>query len=195
MNEIIEVVSNLIFSVLSCFVYDEAKIVISKTVEKKGQDNITSWISRFFEDHVEAVFESSQFENYIKYNKPFDKIANYVKEAYKNNATQPEETFINSLALDCKNAVNAQGGKCSSSEENSIRDLFKGVLSLIKAELHSELSEGEQLISYQVNQNHLQMNNMQTDLREIISRFSAQTQVTDPALIRSEEHTSELQSH
>lgn len=185
MNEIIEVVSNLIFSVLSCFVYDEAKIVISKTVEKKGQDNITSWISRFFEDHVEAVFESSQFENYIKYNKPFDKIANYVKEAYKNNATQPEETFINSLALDCKNAVNAQGGKCSSSEENSIRDLFKGVLSLIKAELHSELSEGEQLISYQVNQNHLQMNNMQTDLREIISRFSAQTQVTDPALIEN----------
>lgn len=185
MNKIIEVVNNLIISVISCFVYDEAKIVISKTVEKKRQDNIKSCISKFFADHIEAVFESSQFENYLKYNKPFDTIAKYVKEAYKNDATEPEETFINSLALDCKNAVIAQGGKCSIPEESSIRDLFRGVLYLIKAELHSELNEGEQLISYQVNQNHLQMNEMQTDLREIKSIFSVQTQVTDPAVIEN----------
>lgn len=37
MNEIIKVVSDLIFSVLSCFVYDKAKIVISNTVEKKDK--------------------------------------------------------------------------------------------------------------------------------------------------------------
>lgn len=185
MNEIIEVVSNLIFSVLSCFVYDKAKIVISNTVEKKRQDNIKSWISKFFADHVEAVFESSQFENYLKYNKPFDAIAKYVKEAYKNDATVPEGTFINSLAEDCRKVVVNQGGKCLSPEESSIRDLFRGVLSLIEAELHSELSEGEQLISYQVNQNHLQMNDIQTYLREIKSIFSAQTQVTDSAVIEN----------
>lgn len=185
MNEIIEVVSNLIFSVLSCFVYDEAKIVISNTLEKKRQDNIKSWISKFFADHVEAVFESSLFENYLNHHKPFDKIANYVNGAYKNDDVDTEETFINRLALDCKNAVIDQGGNCSSAEESSIRDLFKGVLSLIKAELHSGLSEGEQLISYQVNQCHLQMNDMQTDLREIKSIFSAQTQVTDPAVIEN----------
>ena len=75
MNKIIEVVSNLIFSVLSCFVYDKAKIVISNTVDKKRQDKIKNWISNFFADHVEAVFDSSQFENYLKYNKPFDTIA------------------------------------------------------------------------------------------------------------------------
>lgn len=53
---------------------------------------------------------------------------------------------------------------------------------MLKAELHSKLSEGEQLISYQVNQNYLQMNDMQTALREIKSMFSAQTQVTDPTV-------------
>lgn len=185
MNEIIKVVSDLIFSVLSCYVYDKAKNVISNTVEKKRQDNIKIWISKFFADHVEAVFESSQFENYLKYNKPFDTIAKYVKEAYKNDATVLEGTFINSLAEDCRKEVVNQGGKCSSPEESSIRDLFRGVLSLIKAELHSELSEGEQLISYQVNQNHLQMNDMQTDLREIKSIFSAQTLVTNSAVIEN----------
>lgn len=185
MDKIIEVVSNLLFSVLSCFVYDKAKTVIPNTVEKKRQDNIKSWISKFFVDHVEAVFESSQFENYLKYNKPFDKIAKYVNEAYKNDTAVSEVTFINNLALDCKNAIIAQGGKCSSPDESSIRDLFRGILSLIKDELHPELSEGEQLISYQVNQNHLQMNDMQADLREIKSIFSAQTQVTDSAVIEN----------
>ncbi len=185
MNEIIKVVSDLIFSVLSCYAYDKAKNVISNKVENKRQDNINSRISKFFAEHVEAVFETSQFENYLKCNKPFDTIAKYVKEAYKNDATVPEETFINSLAEDCRKVVVNQGGKCSSSEESSIRDLFRGVLSLIKAELHSELNEGEQLISYQVNQNHLQMNDMQTDLREIKSIFSAQTQVTDSAVIEN----------
>lgn len=185
MNGIIKVVSDLILSVLSCFVYDEAKIGISNTVEKKRQDNIMRWISKFFEDHIEAVFETSQFENFLKYNKPFDTIAKYVKDANKNDTTQPEETFINSLALNCKNAVNAQGGKCSSLEESSIRDLFRGVLSLIKAELQSRLSEGVQLISYQVNQNNLQLKDMQNDFREFKSILSAQIQVTDPAVIEN----------
>lgn len=185
MSSIITVVSDLLFSVLSCFVYDEAKNVISSTGEKKRQDNIKSWISRFFADHVEAVFESSQFENYLKYNKPFDKITKYVKEAYKHDDTQPEESFINSLALDCKNTVNDQGGKCSSPEESSIRDLFRGVLSLIKAELHSGLSEGEQLISHQVNQNHLQLNDLQTDIHEILFKISSQTQVADQTAIEN----------
>lgn len=185
MNKIIQVVSDLIFSVFSCFVYDEAKIAISNTVKKIRQDSILSWISKFFADHSEVVFESSLFENYLNHHKPFDKIANYVKGAYKNDDVDTEETFINRLALDCKNAVIDQGGNCSSAEESSIRDLFKGVLSLIKSELHSGLSEGEQLISYQVNQNHLQMNDMQDALREIISSFSAQTQVTDPVVIEN----------
>lgn len=185
MNNMVEVVKDLILSVLSCFFYDEAKNVISKTEEKIRQENIISWTSRFFLEHVEAVFESSQFENYITYHKPFDKIAQYVKEAYKGDVAVPEETFINSLAVDCREVVVNQGGKCSSPEESSIRDLFRGVLSLIKDNLHSELSEGEQLISYQVNQNHLRMNDMQTDLREIISKFSAQTQVTDSAVIEN----------
>ena len=148
-------------------------------------NNIKIRISEFFAEHVEAVFESSQFENYLKYDKPFDKIAQYVKDAYKNDAALPEVTFINGLAEDCRKVVVNQGGKCSSLEESSIRDLFKGVLSLINAELHSDLSEGEQLISYQVNQNHLQMNDMQADLREIKSIFSAQTQVTDSAVIEN----------
>lgn len=185
MDEIIKVVSDLIFSVLSCFVYDKAKNDILNTAEKKRQENIKIWISKFFSDHVEAVFESSQFENYLKFNKPIDKIARYVIEAYKNDATEQEVTFINSLAEECRKEVVNQGGKCSISEESSIRDLFRGVLSLIKSELHSNLSKGEQLISYQVNQNHLQMNDMQTDLREIKSIFSAQTLVTDSAVIEN----------
>lgn len=108
-----------------------------------------------------------------------------MKEAYKHDDTQPEESFINSLALDCKNAVNDQCGKCSSPEESSIRDLFRGVLSLIKAELHSGLSEGEQLISHQVNQNHLQLNDLQTDIHEILCKISSQTQVADQTAIEN----------
>ncbi len=185
MNEIIKVVGDLIFSVLSCFVYDKAKIAISNTIVKKRQDTIKKWISKFFADHIEAVFESPQFENYLNYNKPFDTIAKYVKEAYKNDAAVPEETFINDLVKDCRKEVVNQGGKCSSSEESSIRDLFRGILSLIKAELHSELSEGGQMISYQVNQNHLQINDMQTVLREIKNIISAQNQVTDPTVIEN----------
>ena len=185
MDDIIKVVSDLIFSVLSCFVYDKAKNDISNTTEKKRQDNIMNRISKFFADHVEAVFESSQFEYYLKYGKPFDKIARYVNEAYKNNVTVQEDTFINNLAEECRKEVVNQGGKCSSSEESSIRDLFRGVLSLIKAELHSNLSKGEQLISYQENQNRLQINDMQKDLCEIKSIFSAQTLVTDSAVIEN----------
>lgn len=37
MSSIITVVSDLLFSVLSCFVYDEAKNVISSTGEKKDR--------------------------------------------------------------------------------------------------------------------------------------------------------------
>lgn len=37
MNEIIEVVCDLVFSVLSCFVYDKSKNVVSNTVEKKDK--------------------------------------------------------------------------------------------------------------------------------------------------------------
>ena len=185
MDEIIKVVRDLIFSVLSCFVYDKAKNEISNTADKKRQDNIKSWISKFFSDHVEIVFESSQFEYYLKYNKPFDKIARYINEAYKNDVTVQEDTFINNLAEECRKEVVNQGGKCSSSEESSIRDLFRGVLSLIKAELHSNLSKGEQLISYQENQNRLQINDMQKDLCKIKSIFSAQTLVTDSAVIEN----------
>ena len=37
MDEIIKVVSDLIFSVLSCFVYDKAKNEISNTADKKDK--------------------------------------------------------------------------------------------------------------------------------------------------------------
>lgn len=149
--EVLSILGDIIFSVISTVVYEQGKGFIE---EQKTKARINQWLNDFFSTHKEKVFELSQFSNYVVYQKPLTKISEYVFDT-DNFLKSNEQTFIFQLASECKTNIIQGGGKCSVTEESSIRDLFYGVLELYKKILREKTSSGDKLILYQLEQSSI----------------------------------------
>lgn len=121
-TEIASTIGNILINVLSSAIYDKGKTFFVSSRMEQIKEKINDWVEKFFSTHVEAIFDSSGFINYITYEKPFDKICNYVFCA--NGAGRiAEQDFISNLVSECKKNIIEAGDKCSGFEESTIRVL------------------------------------------------------------------------
>lgn len=184
-TEILSILGDIIFSVISSVVYDQGKGFIE---EQKTKARINQWLNDFFSTHKEMIFELSQFSNYVTYQKPFTKISEYVLGT-NNSLKSNEQVFIFQLASDCKNNVIREGGKCSVTEESSIRELFYGVLKLYKKILHEKTSSGDKLILYQTGQlsidTHNTLQDVSSQIENIKQMLVKQEKISDCKTIES----------
>ena len=184
-TEILSILGDIIFSVISSVVYDQGKGFIE---EQKTKARINQWLNDFFSTHKEMIFELSQFSNYVTYQKPFTKISEYVLGT-NNSLKSNEQVFIFQLASDCKNNVIREGGKCSVTEESSIRELFYGVLKLYKKILYEKTSSGDKLILYQTGQlsidTHNTLQDVSSQIENIKQMLVKQEKISDCKTIES----------
>ena len=185
---ILTILGDIIFSVISSVIYDQGKAFIETRKKQQTKERINQWLKEFFDTHKEMVFESSQFSNYITYQKPFDKIKDYVFNT-DNSLKIIEKDFISQLASDCKSNVIKEGGTCSSLEESSIRDLFYGVLELYKKILYEETSSGDKVILYQDEQHSIAtqnaLKNINSTVDDIKEMLVKQGEISDYETIES----------
>lgn len=180
------IISNIALNIFSSVIYDNGKDFLVLLEKEQIRERIYSWTENFFAMHSEMIFESSQFFNYITYQKPFDKICEYVFDASK-TATTDEQGIVRKFASECKKYIIDAGGNCSVPEESAIHDLFYGVLCLCKEMLFDETSKGEKLILYQEQQNNAKLDGGIKDIGSKIDALEAklihQDQISDSAII------------
>ena len=190
--EIVSTINGLAINALSSFIYDKGK----KALEfKHAEQSVADWVQTFFSKHTESVFETSYFDKYIKYQKPLEKIQDYILNS-NSPVTTEEPEFIQSLAADCRKYIIDAGGACSAPEESSIRDLFQGLLTLYKKILSENTSDGEKLILHQTQQGSAKMDagfketgagiaNLGVKLESLALIMSGQDKITDSETIEN----------
>lgn len=108
------------------------------------EEKINQWIENFFSSHDDPIFSSPQFNNWIVYQKVFDKIISFSSNIA--GPSQSEDEFISHLVSECKTAVVVTGRRCSIPEEKAIYDLLQGVLNLYKNMLLESASNDTKLL-------------------------------------------------
>lgn len=186
MATIASVISNISLNVLSSFIYDKGNTFFSPLKKEQIEKKICTWSEKFFSTHSEMVFETSQFYNYITYQKPLDKICMYVMN--ENKATMiAKQEFVRNLTAECKKNIIEAGGKCSIPEESAIRDMFDGALLLCEGILFEEATEGEKLILYQKRQSDIKTDTsfkkISSKIDDLESKLTHQNQISDPVII------------
>lgn len=183
---IASVINGIALNIFSCVVYDKGKVFLAHLEKEQIKERIYSWTEKFFSTHSEMVFESSQFYDYITYQKPFDKICRYVFDANRSAVTD-EQGIVRNLTSECKKSIIDAGGNCSIPEESAIRDLFYGVLILCKEILSEETSKGEKLILYQNRQNNVKFDmgikDISSKIDDLEAKLTHQDQISDPVII------------
>ena len=182
---IVSTISDIVINVLSSVIYDKGKNLLESQHAEQIKVRIRKWTEGFFSKHMEMVFESSQFNNYVKYQKPFDKIRDYVFET--DNSVIIEQEFLKGITTDCKRHIIEADGKCSTFEESTICDLFSGVLTLYKNILSEKTSDGEKLILYHNRQNSakidVEFNKLTSKIEDLASQIKQGDKITDPEII------------
>jgi len=185
--EVVSSISGIAINVVSSIIYDESKRLLEPRHAEQIKERINKWIEDFFTKHMEVVFESSNFSNYVTYQKPFDKIIDYVIDTMS-TVTIGEQDFVKCLTSDCKNHIILAGGKCSINEESTIRELFYGILSLYKSILSEEATDGEKLILYQNRQNGMKMEaslkKFDSKIEDLASLIKQGDRITDSETIK-----------
>ncbi len=186
--EILTVLGNILLSVISNGLYDKGKNLFETRKKEKIEEEINNWLNNFFTSHLDKVFESTQFIDYVKYQKPFEKIKDYVFGSNNTNSIS-EQDFIIHLASECKEYIIKENGKCVVLEESSIRDLFADIIGLYKKILYENTSDGDKLILYQDAQNSIKeqnaLQNYESTLLEIRDIITKQGVISDDRTIKT----------
>lgn len=186
METIVSIISNIVINLFSSFIYDKGSSCFSSFEKKEVDKKICAWTEKFFSTHIEVVFETSEFLDYVTYQKPLDKICEYVFNANKNVVIE-EQDFVKSLVYECKRNIIDAGVNCSILEESAIRDMFYGVLILCKEILSEETTKGEKLILYQSQQSNVKLDagirDISSKIDELEEKLTHQDQITDSIVI------------
>jgi hypothetical protein len=171
-EKLIATICSMLVNVLSSAVYDTGKWALQQ--EKQFHEDFQIWLEKFFSTHVELIFETSAFYNYVEYQKPFQKIARYLLSA--DNPAILEEIFLKQLVSDCKDSIIQTGGNCSIPEESIIYNLFQGVLHFCKDTLRENASDGDILILHQQRQSDARAEAFHQDMVSRVGDLSAQVE-------------------
>ena len=186
METVMSFFSSIIINIISCVAYDKGRLFIASMDKGKIEEKICAWTEKFFSTHSEMVFETSKFIDYVTYQKPLEKICEYVFNANKNVVIK-EQDFVKSLVYEYKRNINDAGVNCSILEESAIRDLFYGVLVLCKEILSEKTTKGEKLILYQSQQSNVKLDagirDISSKIDELEEKLTHQDQITDSIVI------------
>lgn len=173
-EKLIATICSMLVNVLSSAVYDTGKRALKVQQEKQFQENFQLWLEKFFSNHIEPVFETSAFYNYVEYQKPFQEITRYLLST--DDLAILEETFLKQLVSDCKDSIIQAGRKCSIPEESIIYELFQGVLRFCKDALREKVSDGDVLILHQQQQSDARAEIYHQDMVSQVKDLSTQVE-------------------
>lgn len=73
MGAIVSAFGTILINTFSSYVYDKGRDFSARKRAKQDEEKINQWIENFFSSHDDPIFSSPQFNNWIVYQKVFDK--------------------------------------------------------------------------------------------------------------------------
>lgn len=193
-EKLVSVIGTMLLNLFSSAIYDKWKTALEPQSEEQFQKTLQSWLEKFFSNHVEPVFDSSGFYNYMEYQKPLHRIIEHIMGL--ENPPILDDQFLKRLSSDCRDSIVRAGGKCSVLDEYVIYDLFQGALNLFQNHLLKKATDGETLILHQQKQSdakaearHQETNRHMEDIsRQLQQLLRCQEKITNPETIVAAYH-------
>jgi hypothetical protein len=139
---IINIISNILESELS-------KCVSDASFRKFISDNELK-VEEFTKKNDGTILIGGNFENYLKYQKPIERIYEFVLNP--ESEERAENEFIDELVKQCKDSILSSGSVCSMADESVIKDLFSLIHERIKEYLANNLDRDTRYIVYKSKQ-------------------------------------------
>lgn len=105
---------------------------------KKYKKELEKWIQEYVDKNDGTIVTSGAFANFIRYQKPVEKILAYIYESY--NQTLTEEMFLDSLCNLMKACMEIDCLKIKPEEERVVKDFFQGIYDSYKKYVAKGLS-------------------------------------------------------
>ena len=149
---VIEIISNIGLGVISSLLYDGGRKAKDFIEERDLQGQIQELITKIVTADETGIFESSQFEEYLKYQSLEFKIEEHL-ESFDHIT---DSDFIKSLVEDYKNNSIKRGNYVNPLQESALRDFFKRILEFLESQLEEQRNLGEKALSHSINEGFAQ---------------------------------------
>ena len=115
-------ISSIIINIISNDLSDVKTNIVQSYRIKKSNKRLRKWIEDFIKNNDGTILTTSVFERYIKYQKPIEKIYNYVFEV--DSSDLDNNTFIAECVNECKEYITANGKTIVLKDELVIKEFF-----------------------------------------------------------------------
>ncbi|WP_313185446.1 hypothetical protein [Lacrimispora sp.] len=131
----------MISSIIMELMLDKLNSELSKLITEAGFSrfivNSKLAVEEFVTKNDGTIITSGNFENYLTYQKPIEKIYEFVLNP--ESTELGENKFIQELVKHCKDSMISLNGVCNTTDETILRDLFSMLLKSIKEYLINNL--------------------------------------------------------
>lgn len=129
---------SIVINIISGFMTEACVSFFEKRRFKKYKKELEKWIQEYVDKNDGTIVTSGAFVNFVRYQKPVEKILAYIYESY--NQTLTEEMFLDSLCYLMKAYMETDGLKIKPEEEGVVKDFFQGIYDSYKKYVANGLS-------------------------------------------------------
>lgn len=139
-------ISGIIGNLISSFVEKSGEKLLYELRKDTFIEKINKLIDEYVKNHDGTIIVTGDFENFVTYQKPIEKIFDYLLKA---SIDKTEDGFVSTLTEDCLKSV----GNYSKIDESIVKELFENILYELKNFLTLQSSEAQQFMVHEINQN------------------------------------------
>lgn len=116
---------SIVINIISSFMTDDCVSFFEKRRFKKYKRELEKWIQEYAEKNDGTIVTSGAFANFLRYQKPIEKILAHIYEPY--NQALTKEMFLNSLCYLMKAYMEIDGLKIKPEEEGVAKGFLQGI--------------------------------------------------------------------
>lgn len=144
-KELISTITSIIINLISSDV-DAKKIKFIERLHIRAfRKGMNKWVKEYVNKNDGTALTTSAFAQYFIYQKPVEKILNYV---YEQGSAVSEKDFVAQLVEDCKRCIVSKGYQYVAMDDFVLKHFFKAILHKIKELLYGKLSNDTRILLY-----------------------------------------------
>ncbi len=184
--DIIEVISNIVINIISNDLDSiKGNFILSFKI-KVHNKKTKKWIREFINENDGTFLTTSTFERYLKYQKPIEKIHDYVFELDYDNLDKA--TFISECVRECKAYFTANQKSFVPSDERLLKDFYNKLLNIFISFSNKQLSISDKRIIQETKRGNKKLldkiDERTRPLPEIIDYLKNKDQITNPDILQ-----------
>lgn len=144
-KKIITTITSIIINVISNDVDVSKTKIMERLCFKRFCRKMHKWVREYIQDNDDTILTTSAFMNYYTYQKPVERILNYL---YEPSCTVNEHEYVEQLINECRESVVRNAGRYVTEDYFVLKKFFEEVLRRYKEFLYEKLSDDTRVLLF-----------------------------------------------